>query len=247
MKLEQAPTKSKAGEQFIEEASRLVAESPVESGDPAANALLQETRDHIYHWPSDFPGFETDIELVRGQESRALHLTARSSRDYEFVTLDGEPCEVDKASLYHLEELLAHREAPSKSRMHSTSGVVFGPAHPIYGPRVDFVGDRMSSFYHLKEKRITGIGRGYKGMKFVIYIDDHVEFGGRFCASHYHAHFSNAETGAWQHSEYYLDRFLEVDGILLPRERRMTKVTMEGSETLALLFANPTLLNQVIQ
>lgn len=225
--------------EFIEKAAQAAQTAPIVEGDPAASQLLAEARSLIYHWPADFAGFEARLLVLENEHTFTGHVKARSSRACD-VQLDG--YEHLKWVRYQLEELIAHREAPQVSQMSSRTGVVFGDWNAIYGRKVTFLGDRMQSFYRIKDRKLTQIGRSYNGLSFVINIDQHQEFEGQFVSTHYTVFYVSTATNQLAKVETFFDRYQEVNGLLLPAERRYTLV--EGHEggmtTRSLLFQDVT-------
>lgn len=219
---------------FVDAAAREAAETAAFAGqgDPAAAALLARTRQSIYHWPAGFRGFTARISVHDASATWEGQLTVRSSRDFQ-LELPGLPTEAPVRGWlkYQLEEMLSHREAPSVSSIASKAGVTFGAEDPIYGQRIDFVGDKMGSWYRLKDDRITQIARGYGRTRFVIHIDSHAELEGRFAAAQYTVFYRSADTGALTKVETYFDTYEPVGPVHLPRLRRVTEAGDAGEVT----------------
>ncbi|GAB4246917.1 MAG: hypothetical protein OHK005_12880 [Candidatus Methylacidiphilales bacterium] len=231
------------GSAFTNKASHEVETAPTLPGDPAAQALLDEARAAIYHWPTSFPGFSCTLQVLEAGHTWSGQLTARSSRDYQITSTDSEPPGGDRWLRYHLEEFLAHREHPSISRMTSRTGVTFGEDHPIYGRRIDFLGDKMNSFYHIADRRIRLIGRSYPKESFLITIDRHLELNHTFAATDYSAFYWSRSTGQLLRTETYRDQYVPVGDLLLPASRIYTVSGEHATLTTRLIrFLNPHLL-----
>lgn len=209
---------------FVDHAARESANEKVLPGDPEGDRLLAEAREAIYHWPENFPGFEAELELAESDQFARGRLVAGASRRYT-ITLD-QPYP-EKWLKFQIEELLAHREHPKVSRMKSSTGMKLGDDDAIYGRQLFFVGDKMRSYYRIKERRITQISRCYGGQRFVINIDLHQECDGRFAAQAYSAFYYDSESGQLTKTEAFLDHYEPVEGIYLPTERRFSEATGE--------------------
>lgn len=218
---------------FSESAARSLEQSPILPGDPQADRRLAEARARIYYWPETFPGFEASLTLRSPQGIAVGSLHAPCSRSYR---LDWDPAREAGWMRAQIGELLAHREAPRRSRIVSETGVVFGDDDPVYGPAIHFVGDKMQSFYRVKSGRLTQIGRSYRGQRFLINIDRHVRLDGRWAAAQYTAFYWSLATGALERVETYLDDYVEVDGVHLPARRRYSEATSESLRNLELRF-----------
>lgn len=229
--------------EFIEKARQETATAPILPGDPAAQAFLQEARAAIYHWPENFPGFACQLEVRENDQTWSARLEARSSRQYQIQAPTGEPPGGFRWLRFHLEEFLAHREHPKVAGMTSATGVTFGDDHPIYGRRVDFLGDKMGSFYHIRDRKIRLIGRSYPRESFLITIDRHAEHHGRFAATDYSAFYWDRSKGHLLRCEQYRDDYTLVDDHLLPAARVYTvtepKTTLITRE---IRFVQPQLL-----
>jgi|GEM_PF-791396 len=224
---------------FIEKASHESAASVQIQGDPEADFILQQARASIYHWPSDFPGFSSRLEVINGEHSYSGSLRAASSRDYTISLPEFEP----KYWLrFQIEEFLAHREHPDVSRMASRSGVAMGDNDPIFGRRIDFLGDKMGSYYRIKDKKLCLIGRSYANQDFVITINAHLDCGGTFASTHYTAYYRERDGGNLVRSESFFDEYVLVDGHFLPKERRYIEVNNHGFISRAIRFSEHSIL-----
>lgn len=229
---------------FVEKARHEAENGPIHPGDEQANALLAEARRRIYHWPTSFGGFTCRVQATRDQESWEGRLHAVSSSRYR-IDWDLEPDRELKGWMaYHLGELLAHREAPERSRMASRSGVLWGDdEHPLYGQQILFPDDPMQSFYRIKDGRICQIGRCYPKTRFVINIPSHHDFSGRFAAQAYNAFYWRRDSGELCKSEAYYDSYTKVQEIWLPSARTLSTATSEGLSERRLLLSDHRLLD----
>ena len=226
---------------FVEKAAEETRGSERFRGDPAADALLARARRKIYHWPERFFGFRATLVVREGRSEWRGSFEAFSSRRHQYrlnepTTVGTGAFEADKWLRFQIEELLAHREPPTVSGMASRAGVVFGDDDAVYGRQVIFQGDKMGSYYRLKDDRITQIARGYGKLRFVINIDQHQECAGRHAASNYTAVYRDAATGGLVRTETYLDRYTDLDGIYLPIERRYTEASAAATFTRQIVF-----------
>lgn len=227
---------------FVAGAERAVAGAPAATGSTGSEeawSLLCEARDAIYHWPAAFPGFSAGLEVAEGTERWCGRLSARSSRDLE---ISHPPYPEHRWLHYHLEELISHREAPSVSRIRSRAGVELGDWDEVYGRRLLFVGDRMQSWYRVRDRKITQISRSYGGQSFVIHIDDHQECEGRFAARGYTVFYRDAGSNGFSKSETFLDLYGLIDGVYLPSSRRYTLHSADAHWTRELRFHHARLL-----
>jgi len=205
---------------FVEKAAQEAAEAPVIEGEKQADDLLREARSRIYHWPPEFPGFRCTLKYQEGAETKIGTLSSHGSRKIHLTI----PQLEDKRWLrYQIEELIAHREAPSVSRMASKSGCSWGDWDETYGRRIDFLGDKMSSFYRIKNAKLMQIGRSYKKQSFIINIDQHQECDGSFAARYYTAYYWSHEDESLKRVETYIDDYQAVEGVYLPCRRQVTE------------------------
>lgn len=229
---------------FVEKARAEVEDAPLALGDEVANALLAEARERIYHWPHEFGGFSAELVLIDDSQTWRGQLTAADSQHFEFVLDAPLSRELSIWLNYQLGELLAHREAPTRSRMASRSGVVLGDDHPIYGPQIIFPDDPMHSSYRIRDQRITQIARSYPKQRFVINMDSHYDFDGRYAAQCYSAFYWDRANGDFKKSETYFDAYHQVDGFQLPTLRRYSMASQQGLANRELRLTSHCLLNQ---
>lgn len=228
---------------FVEKAAEEAASAAVIPGCAQAGALLAEARAHIYHWPLHFPGFSAQLLYTDGERQAAGRLRSTESRRIEL----GWEQEFDTRWVrFQLEELLSHREHPEKSKIASPTGVEMGDHCPIYGQKISFLGDKMGSFYRIRDQRITTIGRAYQGTEFVIHIDRHANFGTadkpRYAALDYAAFYWSAGEHTLVKAETYRDRYQQVGDHWLPASRRVTVAEDGGMVVRQLDFQSPRLL-----
>lgn len=228
---------------FVRQASQEMEQAPcIATGQPEADLLLQRARRAIYHWPADFAGFVCQLSLQEGGRTLEGPLSCRGSRR---IVWEGPALEAPEDARwlgYQLEELVSHREAPEVSRISSKSGCQLGDWDETYGRRVDFLGDRMESYYRLKDDRIQQIGRSSKNEVFLVTIDFHQNCEGRWAAQSYSVHYWSREDGSLLRSENYFDNLLPVHGVFLPAERRVTVASAAGYRARRLLFEQIRLL-----
>ena len=214
---------------FVEQAAAAVAQETVHPGEERANQLLQDARRHIYYWPQFFQGFEARLRYVVDGALREGRFHASESRRIEVEWMESFD---HRWTRFQLEELISHREAPDRSKLASKNGCEWGNLDPVYGQKVVFIADKMGSFYRLKDKKITQIGRSYGNTSFIINIDSHHNFGTpgrpRYAAGDYVAFYWSKETGELTKTETYRDSYVRVDGIALPLERRVS-IAQAGS------------------
>ena len=213
-----------APQTFVEKAQQAAAAAPILPGDDQALALLQDARQHIYHWPARFAGFQARLRVA----DQHWTLIAPNSRSFRIEPQLEKTDELFGWTHYHLGEILSHREHPKVHQMASKTGVLWGDWDDTYGRRLDFAGDKMSSFYRIKDQRIQQISRRYGGQHFLICIDRHHRFAGRWAAANYVAYYWDAQ-GELAKVESYHDDFVRIGGVWLPSLRRFTVV--EGNQT----------------
>jgi iron complex transport system ATP-binding protein len=231
-----APAANGTSSLFVDKAAAELVGSEKNLGDPAADAMLADTRAQIYYWPENFGGYCGHISVREGTKTYTNGMHIQGSRRYS-VDLPDFPD--NKWLKYQVEELIAHREATSVSHIASKAGVVFGDVDAVYGQKVTFVGDKMNSFYRLKDGKITQIGRSYGKVYFVINIDEHANCGGRFAAQNYTVFYFESATNRLTKTETYLDRYQHFGGnVWLPVERRWSEATDAGLKTRQILFTD---------
>jgi hypothetical protein len=231
-----SPTEPKSV--FVDAAAAEVAATRPEEGEPEATGLLAEARSRIYYWPADFPGFRCQLDLVEGPDRFSGKLVAPSSRTFQ---LELEGFSRAKWLRFQVEELLAHREAPAVSKMVLQTGCVMGDWDEVYGRKVILLGDKMQSFYRLRDQKLTQIGRNYRNQKLLINIDEHLACGSFFASLAYTAFYWESD-GSLAKCETYRDEYTLVGTHYLPRERRYSLADGSGIRSCAIRFEESQLL-----
>lgn len=231
---------------FIENAQKEAAEEEVFPGDPQADELLRQARRHIYHWPTAFKGFAAEMTFtIDGQ----VHRGRLNAPEGIQIEAHWEESFDNRWVRFQLEELLSHRTAPEKSKIASKTGCQMDDLDPIYGQKIVFVGDKMSSFYRIKDSKIAQIGRSYGKLEFIINIDAHHNLGAEerpaYAAADYTAFYWNKANGNLVKTETYRDHYILLDGLYLPQARRVSIAQDSKEQQLSvrrLEFHNHTLL-----
>lgn len=210
--------------------------------DAQAHALLQAAHEAGYRFPADFAGFSADIEISANGDTRCGHVTLRSPRDLD-LDLDS-----DEATLgwvrHEIGSMAGHRwptpYAESDGRW--TLTIDEEAAHPL-GQLITVHDDPFDSSYRLRDGRIAQVNRQMGPTRFSINIQQHaLTADGRTLPSAFTVAFWNTDEGRLTRTDSYQDRYVDIDGVYLPAQRRILRAEDGGVSVHELTVTNHVLL-----
>lgn len=209
---------------------------------PPAHAALQAAHEGGYRFPAGFAGFSADVQVERDGAVQTGRVTLRSPREIEIDLA------ADEETLGWLRQELGsmagHRwptpYAESDGRW--TLTLEEGEGHP-QGDLVRVHDDPFNSSYRLRDGRIAQVNRQMGPTRFSINIHRHTETAdGRTLPEVFTVAFWDTAQGRLSRTDEYLDRYVEVDGVQLPAERRILRVDDDGISVRKLTLSGQKLL-----
>ena len=209
---------------------------------PQAHAALQAAHEGGYRFPENFAGFSADVQIERDGVTQTGKVTLRSPREID-IDLNAE--EETLAWLrQELGSMAGHRwptpYAESDGRW--TLTLEEGAGHPL-GDLVRVHDDPFDSSYRLRQGRIAQVNRQMGPTRFSINIHEHTETAdGRTLPAVFTVAFWDTAQGRLSRTDEYLDRYVEVDGVQLPAERRILRVEDDGISVRKMTLSGHTML-----
>lgn len=209
---------------------------------PQAHTALQAAHEGGYRFPAHFGGFSADVTVERDGIAQSGRITLRSPRELEI------DLETDEETLGWLRQELGsmagHRwptpYAESDGRW--TLTLEKGDGHPL-GDLICVHDDPFNSSYRLRGGSITQVNRQMGPTRFSINIHEHTETAdGRTLPQTFTVAFWDAAQGRLTRTDEYVDRYVEVDGVQLPAERRILRVEDGGITVRKMTLSGHTLL-----
>lgn len=209
---------------------------------PQAHAALRAAHESGYRFPADFAGFSADVQIDHDGAVQAGRVTLRSPREIE-IDLDA-----DEETLGWLRQELGsmagHRwptpYAESDGRW--TLTLEEGAGHPL-GDLIRVHDDPFGSSYRLRDGRISQVNRQMGPTRFSINIHEHTGTAdGHTLPAVFTVAFWDTARGRLSRADEYLDRYVEVDGVQLPAERRILRVDDDGISVRKLTLSGHRLL-----
>lgn len=209
---------------------------------PQAHVALQAAQEVGYRFPADFSGFSANVQIERDGAVQTGRVNLRSPREIE-IDLDA-----DEETLGWLRQELGsmagHRwptpYAESDGRW--TLTLEEGAGHPL-GDLIRVHDDPFKSSYRLRAGEITQVNRQMGPTRFSINVHEHTQTAdGRTLPAIFTVAFWDTAQGRLTRTDEYLDRYVEVDGVQLPAERRILRVEDDGISVRKLTLSGHTLL-----
>ncbi|MEV7005809.1 DUF3386 family protein [Streptosporangium sp. NPDC051022] len=191
---------------------------------------MERAKASIYRWPADFAGFSAELLLTDGAltfRGTVRVGTGRSAGpEIELAGADGEQVEwVGR----QLASLVAHRRAPRRDEA-APVAAEDASDHPL-GVLVT-TDDRFRSAYRVRGDWITQITRHLPEATLRVYtVSRETAPDGRFLPSHIAGTFSDPRSGAITRLELLDERYVEVDGVMLPARRSVISQSSSGVVT----------------
>lgn len=197
------------------------------ANDPAAHALLRAAHEAGYRFPAGFAGFTARV-TYSGNGTATGTVTVRAPRD---LMLD---LDTDEQSYGWVRQEIAsiagHRWPTPYEQGDGRWTITLGPddGHAL-GRQVTMHDDPFSSSYRVRDGRIGEVTRQMGQTRFSIITQEHLELpDGRFLPSAFTVGYWSLEGNRLTKSDVYADEYVEVDGVWLPRSRRVVTLSDEG-------------------
>jgi hypothetical protein len=115
-------------------------------------------------------------------------------------------------------------------------------SHPL-GQLIEVHDDPFDSSYRLRDGRIAQINRQMGPTRFSINIHEHTRtVDGRTLPRSFTVVFWDTEQGRLTRTDVYQDRYVDIDGVYLPSQRRILRAEDSGISVHGLTFTNHALL-----
>ncbi|GAA3121812.1 DUF3386 family protein [Streptosporangium carneum] len=192
---------------------------------------LERAKALLYRWPADFTGFSADLLLTDAALTFRGTVRIEAGRPAEpEITLEGASDEQVGWVARQLTSLVTHRSARHEDDEAGLTVTEDSTDHPL-GVLVT-TDDRFGSTYRIRGDWITEITRHTPSTTVRVYVVNRVTTSdGRFLPCHLAATLSDPETGAITGLELLDERYVEVDGVMLPARRSVVSQSSRGVVT----------------
>ncbi|HEX2276868.1 MAG TPA: DUF3386 family protein [Candidatus Tectomicrobia bacterium] len=226
----------------METYTRQSAQAVAVQDDPAARELLRRAFDRTSRWRADFAGFTATLVVNDdGAEHRGT-VTVTMPRAVEVKLPE---TSLQQWAQQQLAMMAGHRAYRSFDQADGKYVLTLGPAeaHPL-GRLVFIHGDGMNSRYRVRDERICQIQRAMERVQFTINIEDTATTGdGNVLTTRFSVYYFSPSTGQLTQVESFMDDYVETQGIVLPRMRRVTFAEQGAARVRELRLSDHGLLN----
>ena len=205
----------------METYTRQTAQAVAVQDDPNARQLLHRAFDRTSRWRADFVGFTAALSALDNGVEHCGTVKVTMPRSVE-VTI-AEPS-LQQWAQQQLAMMAGHRAYRAFDQADGKYVLTLGPeeAHPL-GRLVYIHGDGMSSRYRVRDERICQIQRSMERVKFTINIEDTITTrDDKVLTTRFTVYYFAPSSGQLTQVESFADDYCEVDGIVLPKARRVT-------------------------
>jgi hypothetical protein len=209
---------------------------------PQAHAALQAARDKGYQFPEGFAGFAADVLVEHDGVAQAGRITLRAPREIE-IELDADEETVGWLR-QELGSMAGHRWPVSYAESDGrwTLTIEKDSGHPL-GDLIRFHDDPFGSSYRIQEDGIMQVNREMGPTRFSINVlENTTTADGRTVPSVFAVAYWDSAQGRLNRTEAYQDRYVDVDGVYLPAERRILRFDDDGVSVRRLALSGHTLL-----
>jgi hypothetical protein len=211
------------------------------ANDLSAHQLLREAHQGGYRFPVQFGGFTAQIRFTDGGPEAAGLATVRAPRDVALEIDAGEAAE--GWIRQELGSMAGHRWPSSYEEGDGRYGLTReDEEHPL-GPLLRLQGDPYASSYRVKGGRISQVNRQMGPTRFSITIQAHtIVPDGRVLPVSFMVSYWSVENERLTRADAYTDQYAEVEGVLLPKSRRVVTADDSGFRVRELTLADHRLL-----
>ena len=225
----------------MENYTRQDAQAVAVQDDPDARELLRQAFDRTSRWRADFVGFTATLVV---NDDGALHRgTARVAMP-RAVEVSVPEAGLQQWAQQQLGMMAGHRAYRSFDQADGKYTLTLGPedSHPL-GRLVCIHGDGMNSRYRVRDERICQIQRSMERVKFTINIDETtMTRNGHVLTTRFTVYYFSPSSGQLSQVESFVDDYAEVQGVVVPRLRRVTFAEQGETKVRELLLSDHALL-----
>jgi hypothetical protein len=210
--------------------------------DALARALLRQAFEKTARWRPDFVGFSASLLCNDNGVESWGSVTVRLPRAVEVSLPDAG---LQQWAQQQLAMLAGHRAYRSFDEADGKYVLTLGPqdAHPL-GWAVHIHGDGMNSRYRLRDERICQIHRTTERVRFTINVEDTTTTrDGKCLTTRFTVYYFAPDTGQLLQVESFADEYVEVQGVVLPKSRRVIFAEQGDVRVRVLSLAEHTLLS----
>lgn len=205
----------------METYTRQVAQVIDVQDDSNARDLLRQAFEKTARWSADFVGFRASLLC---NDNGTEHWGAARVTMPRTVEVSLPEAGLQQWAQQQLAMLAGHRAYRSFDQADGKYVLTLGPqdAHPL-GWLVNIYGDGMNSRYRVRDDRICQIQRTTERVKFTINIEDTMTtHDGKILTTRFTVYYFAPDTGRLTQVESFADDYVEVQGVVLPKSRRVT-------------------------
>ena len=205
----------------METYTRQTAQAVAVQDDPNARELLHRAFERTARWRADFAGFTAALIVNDDGVEHHGKVTVTLPRAIEVTVADAN---LQEWAHQQLGMMVGHRAHRAFDQADGKYVLTLGPAeaHPL-GRLVYIHGDGMNSRYRVKDERICQIQRSMERVKFTINIEDTITTrDDKVLTTRFTVYYFAPSTGQLTQVESFADDYREVEGIVLPKARRVT-------------------------
>jgi hypothetical protein len=207
-----------------------------------AHAALQAAREKGYQFPEGFGGFSADVLVERDGVGKTGRVVLRAPREIE-IDLDADE-ETIGWLRQELGSMAGHRWPVSyaESDGRYTLTLEKDSGHPL-GDLIRFHDDPFGSSYRIQDAGIMQVNREMGPTRFSINVlENTTTEDGRTVPAIFAVAYWDAAQGRLSRTEEYQDRYVDVDGVYLPAERRILRFDDDGVSLRKMVLSGHTLL-----
>jgi hypothetical protein len=188
--------------------------------DSNARDLLRQAFDRTARWPADFGGFSASLLCHDNGVEQWGTVKVTMPRTVE-VSLP--EAGLQQWAQQQLAMLAGHRAYRTFDQADGKYVLTLGPqdTHPL-GWLVNIYGDGMDSRYRVRDERICQIQRTMERVKFTINIEDTMTTrDDKILTTRFTVYYFAPDSGRLTQVESFVDDYAEVQGVILPKTRRV--------------------------
>ncbi len=202
------------------------------ANETAAHEILRAAHDQGYRFPAAFAGFTANVRTTEttpaATSTLAGTVTVTGPRATELET--DSPGDLATWTRQEIASMAGHRwNTPYAEGDGRWTLTLEDDADSVLGQTVIVHDDPFSSRYRVREGRIAQVIRTMGTTSFTISIQRHLPAAdGLFLPADFTVSYWDTESGRLTRTDSYTDTYAEIDGVSLPRGRRVLTATDAG-------------------
>ena len=194
-----------------------------------------------YTWDSEFPGYNTKLELKQGEEVYKADIKVNKDLSVEVSGIEDE--KVSESVYNHMRDVITHRKRNTFEKAHGKNTFTLGEEDSTGAVDILVKGDSMGSNYRIRGTEICQVSRVMGPMAFVINTNESLDTGEGYISTGYNAIFRDSKTNDLKAKREFEESYEKLGKYYIPKHQAIESIDPNSDKiTTEFIFSESKLL-----